>query len=631
LEVGGNITSVRQTKKRPEDMGRRGHELSTVLLGILVLLFFGSTHSLFISNNETLDQEESLTLENVNISSNVPKHRQKRYALEGSRWRVDEVTYKISKYSEQLPKETVDKIIKKAFNTWAKVTNLKFVEKKGGKVHIDIRFEKGAHGDDAPFDGPGGYRAHAFFPGYGGDAHFDDDEKWTLEQTASKDGSRLLLVATHELGHALGLGHSEDKSALMAASHEEWEGKVKLSDDDIKAIQALYGKPGEPRPESGDPALGRGPGPNGPRGPGRRPGGPGRGPGGPPFRPGGAPPFVPSHGFPEEGGPPFIGGPPPPGGPQFGGPPPIHGGPPPVYPGQEGPLVVINPERRVNSVPRDEPRRLPQKPDRRIKDDKTFDIDYVNDDSEFFNDVDTVIENNVDEFSDDIDGKRPSVRKVNEELCNGGGVDTMVTLKNDDSYVFKGKKFWKLTETSVAAGYPKIISEEWDGLPGNLDAAFTWKNGKMYFFKGTRYWRFSASKQLDKGFPKDISEGFESIPNDVDAAFVWGKNDKIYFFKGSDYWKFDPKKNPPVDESYPRPISNWDGIPNHLNAAMQYHNGNTYFFKDGKYYRFDEETFSVDTKGPSYPRDTGAWWFGCQDDKPRRLTKKTNNRRFILD
>merc|ERR1719192_2180582 len=77
--------------------------------------------------------------------------------------RVDELTYRIDKYSTKLPKATVDKIIRQAFDLWEDVTNLKFTEKKSGKVHIQIRFEKGAHGDDADFDGPGGYRAHAFF------------------------------------------------------------------------------------------------------------------------------------------------------------------------------------------------------------------------------------------------------------------------------------------------------------------------------------------------------------------------------------------------------------------------------------------------------------------------------------
>ena len=157
-------------------------------------------------------------------------------------------------------------------------------------------------------------------------------------------------------------------------------------------------------------------------------------------------------------------------------------------------------------------------------------------------------------------------------------------------------------------------------------------NGKMYFFKGSRYWRFSPDKTLDRGFPKKISDGFEGIPNNVDAAFVWSRNDKIYFFKGSQYFKFDPKKKTPVDESYPRPISNWEGVPDNIDAALQYSNGNTYFFRAGQYFRFDEETFAVDTQGPAYPRNTGEWWFGCRRDRPRKLKRnKANSRKFILD
>ena len=54
------------------------------------------------------------------------------------------------------------------------------------------RFETGEHGDGDPFDGPGGTLAHAYFPVYGGDAHFDDAEQWTIN---SGRGTNLFQVA----------------------------------------------------------------------------------------------------------------------------------------------------------------------------------------------------------------------------------------------------------------------------------------------------------------------------------------------------------------------------------------------------------------------------------------------------
>jgi len=42
------------------------------------------------------------------------------------------------------------------------------------------------------FDGEGGTLAHAYFPVYGGDAHFDDQEKWTVK---SARGTNLFQVA----------------------------------------------------------------------------------------------------------------------------------------------------------------------------------------------------------------------------------------------------------------------------------------------------------------------------------------------------------------------------------------------------------------------------------------------------
>lgn len=98
---------------------------------------------------------------------------------------------------------------------------------------------------------------------------------------------------------------------------------------------------------------------------------------------------------------------------------------------------------------------------------------------------------------------------------------------------------------------------------------------------------------LDSSYPKAISDGFSGIPSKIDTAFVWGGNGKIYFFQGAKYWRFDPSRSPPVGLGYPKEISNWNGVPNNLDAALKYSNGYTYFFKGAKYWRFNDRSFSV--------------------------------------
>ena len=71
---------------------------------------------------------------------------------------------------------------------WSKVIPLTFRRRDYGQyVDIIIKFVSGAHGDNTPFDGNGQTLAHAYFPQYGGDAHFDEDEQWTVNTPDGKN------------------------------------------------------------------------------------------------------------------------------------------------------------------------------------------------------------------------------------------------------------------------------------------------------------------------------------------------------------------------------------------------------------------------------------------------------------
>ena len=71
--------------------------------------------------------------------------------------------------------------MRRAFAVWEMVTDLRFTQvSASANADIVILFQAGSHGDPYPFDGPSGTLAHAFFPDFGGDAHFDDAEPWTI-------------------------------------------------------------------------------------------------------------------------------------------------------------------------------------------------------------------------------------------------------------------------------------------------------------------------------------------------------------------------------------------------------------------------------------------------------------------
>ena len=56
-----------------------------------------------------------------------------------------------------------------------------------------------------------------------------------------QDGTNLLSVAIHEIGHNLGLDHSNVGGSIMYPFITD--GVTSLHDDDINGVQTLYGRP----------------------------------------------------------------------------------------------------------------------------------------------------------------------------------------------------------------------------------------------------------------------------------------------------------------------------------------------------------------------------------------------------
>jgi predicted Zn-dependent protease len=170
------------------------------------------------------------------------------FTIQGNSWDHRIITYFFQNTTPDISQNAAQESVRTAFRTWQTQAHIYFIEVcNAGSADIVILWANGNHGDGSTFDGPFGILAHAFYPppnsgSLAGDVHFDEGEDWSdAFLTAGPQPVDLQTVALHEIGHSLGLAHSNITNAVMypyyLSSHRN------LDQDDINGIRTIYGAP----------------------------------------------------------------------------------------------------------------------------------------------------------------------------------------------------------------------------------------------------------------------------------------------------------------------------------------------------------------------------------------------------
>ncbi|XP_010695886.2 metalloendoproteinase 2-MMP [Beta vulgaris subsp. vulgaris] len=188
-----------------------------------------------INGKNTMQREDK----KIGYKSRKSMYGTSLYALIGRRWPSYQLTYQVQSQTLVSGAENMRYIVAQQLYKWAQYSPFTFQEvPEGSQSDLVFGFAQGDHGDGYPFDGIGGILAHSFSPS-DGRSHYDATEYWS--DNPGQHEMDLNSVVLHEIGHLLGLAHTQDPTAVMHSGISPGERKRFLQEDDVEGIQAIYG------------------------------------------------------------------------------------------------------------------------------------------------------------------------------------------------------------------------------------------------------------------------------------------------------------------------------------------------------------------------------------------------------
>ncbi|XP_059874398.1 hemopexin [Delphinus delphis] len=184
---------------------------------------------------------------------------------------------------------------------------------------------------------------------------------------------------------------------------------------------------------------------------------------------------------------------------------------------------------------------------------------------------------------------------VIERCSDGWGFDATTLDEHGTMLFFKGEFVWKGQDWTR-----ELISERWKDVPGPVDAAFRHGHDRVFLIKGDRVWVYPHDK---KEYPKLLQEEFPGIPSPVDAAVECHTaectSEGVLFFQGNRTWFWDFTTKTKKERS-------WQAVGN-CSSAMRWLS-RYYCFRGNQFLRFNPVTGMV---FPKYPLDVRDYFMPC--------------------